>query len=89
MAGSLAREKKRKRQEEFYVAYLHAGVFFQANTSILDGMIVYLQLEVNQLEPCTYFLMKMLSPLRYVADALIVLLGQMIHTDILITVACT
>lgn len=70
------------------MAYLHAGVFLQANTSILAGMIVYLQQEVNQVEPCTYFLMKMLSPLRCVADALIVLLGQMIHTGVLITVAC-
>lgn len=36
-------------------------------------------LEVNQLEPRRYFLMKMLSHLCYFPDTLINLLGQIIH----------
>lgn len=56
--------RKRKETGGILCSYLHMGVFLQANTSILEGLIVYLQLGVNQLEPHRYFLMKMLSPLR-------------------------
>ena len=81
--------KKERDRGGILCSYLHTGVFLQANTFILDGSIVYLRVEVNQLEPHRYFLMKMLSPVRYFPDALIILLGQIIHIDILITLART
>lgn len=81
------RKKKERDRGGILCSYLHTGVFLLANTSILNGLIVYLQLDVNQLEPRGYFLMEMLSPLRYLPDALIILLGQIIHRDILVTLA--
>lgn len=64
--------------------FAYGCIFLQA-THIYLGWVDCL--EVNQLEPRRYFLMKMLSPLRYFPDALIILLGQIIHQDILITLA--
>lgn len=79
-------QKKRKETGGILCFHLHTGVFFASKHISLARVHCW---EVNQLETLRYFLMKMLSPRRYIPDALIILLGQIIHPDILITLAWT